>query len=264
MTALYKNGDDTVAEEGFLDALRRVGIREGDIVFVHSDIRVFGKVVSNDKTTLLRSLVGVLQKSVGSHGTLVMPTFSYSFCKNEAYDVRLTHSTVGALTDFFRSEEGVRRSLNPLFSVAAWGKHADEFMQTPKDSFGKGTAFDTLRRLGGKILFFGTDLRACTFLHHVEQMHAVPYRFMKTFEGSVIDGDKTYHDTCTYFVRPLDGTIENDFAVIEPQLRTAGLLQETVVGSGRLMSVGAKELYDEAMQMLDRDPYCFVSNTAHA
>jgi aminoglycoside 3-N-acetyltransferase len=265
MIGLYEYEGRAIIEQDFVDALRRVGVVEGDTIFVHSDIKVFGKIGVDDKATLLRSLVHALQKSVGSSGTLVMPTFSYSFCKNEIYDVHATRSTVGALTDFFRSQEGVHRSVHPIFSVAAWGKHANEFMQTSKDSFGEGTSFDTLHRLGGKIVFLGTDFRSCTFLHHVEQMHQVPYRFMKTFEGTIVDGDTTYHDAYTYFVRPLDGTIDNDFTVIEPRLRDAGALRETTVGAARIMSVAAKKLYDEAMYMLDSDQYSFMIDPgAHA
>lgn len=263
MNALYTTEGRTITERDFLDALRHIGIREGDTIFVHSDIKAFGKIAADDKTAFLRALVHALEKSVGENGTLVMPTFSYSFCNNEVYDTRSTRSTVGALTDFFRTEEGVRRAVHPLFSVAAWGKHTDKFMRTPKDSFGKGTAFDTLRRLDGTIVLLGTDFRVCTFLHHVEQMHQVPYRFMKTFEGIIKDGGATYHDSYTFFVRPLDGTVENDFSALEPHLRNAGLLKEATVGEGRIMGVLAEQLYTEAMQMLDADPFCFVAATTH-
>lgn len=262
MQALYINAGRALTEQDFLDALERIGVQKGDTIFVHSDTKAFGKIATNDKATLLRALIGALEKSVGVEGTVVMPTFSYSFCKNEEYDKRTTRSTVGALTDFFRSEAGVLRSSHPLFSVAAWGKHADEFMQTSKDSFGEGTAFDTLRRLGGTIVLLGTDFQACTFLHHLEQMHNVPYRSLKTFEGTIVEDASKHRDAYTFFVRPLDGTIENDFNVIEPRLRDSGLLHETVVGNGRIMSVSAKQLYDAGMQMLDHNPYFFVAGPA--
>lgn len=262
MQALYTYEERNITQQDFIDALRRVGIQSGDTVFVSSDIKVFGKIATGDKATLLHALVNVLQESVGHEGTVVMPTFSYSFCKNEEYDKNLTRSTVGALTDFFRTEAGVQRSSHPIFSVAAWGKHASEFMHTSKDSFGKGTAFDTLHRLGGTVVLLGTDFTACSFLHHIEQMHNVPYRFMKTFEGVIRDGESQYRDAYTYFVRPLDGTVNPDFNVAEPHLRSAGLLHETVVGNGRIMSVSVGQLYDEGMKMLDRDPYWLVGGSA--
>jgi aminoglycoside 3-N-acetyltransferase len=259
MNALYTYEDHTITELDFINALWSIGIHAGNKIFVHSDIKAFGKIATRDKTTLLRSLVNALQESVGHEGTVVMPTFSYSFCKNEVYNKGSTRSTVGALTDFFRTEKDVQRSLHPIFSVAAWGKHADDFMRIGKDSFGKNTVFERLRELDAKIVFLGVTLQTCTFLHHVEQMHNVPHRFMKVFEGSIIDGEAKYHDAYTFFVRPLDGTIETDFSVIEPRLRNAGLLNETTVGGGRILCVSANQLYDEGMHMLDRDPYCFVT-----
>lgn len=266
MNALYTNDGRAITEQNFLNALRHIGVREGDTIFVHSDIKVFGKVATGDKTALLHALVSALQDSVGREGTVVMPTFSYSFCKNEVYDKRFARSTVGALTNFFRTEEGVQRSLHPLFSVAARGKHADDFMRIGKDSFGENTVFERLRELDAKIVFLGVMPSAsCTFLHHIEQMHHVPYRFMKKFEGSIVDGETKYRDVYTYFVRPLDGTVEPDYGIIDPHLRNSGLLQEIEVGQGSIMCVSAKQLYDEGMKMLDRDPYCFAAEvTEHA
>lgn len=259
MQALYTHDGRAITQQDFTDALRKAGIARGDAIFVHSDVKVFGKIALRNKTVLMRSLAEVLEKSVGEEGTVVMPTFSYSFCKGETYDRAQTRSTVGALTDFFRTEPGVERSIHPMFSVAAWGAHRASFMETSRDSFGAGTAFETLRRLRGTIVLFGTDFQACTFLHHIEQMHAVPYRFMKTFEGTIVDGAASYRDAYTYFVRPLDGTIENDFNVIEPHLREKGLLREASVGNGVIRAVSAEQLYKEGMRLLDRDPHFFVA-----
>ena len=262
MNELYINEGRAITEMDFINALQSVGIKKGDTIFVHSDIRVFGKIVIANKKTFLRSLVNALQDSIGNEGTVVMPTFSYSFCKNKEYDKLETHSTVGVLTDFFRTEEGVRRSSHPIFSVAARGKNADDFMRISKDSFGKGTVFETLRRLNGKIVFLGADFSACTFIHHIEQMHGVAYRFIKVFEGLVVDGKSKYRDSYTFFVRPLDGTAENDFSVIEQHLKSSGLLSDVAVGRGHIMSVSAKQLYNMGMKMLDTDPHCFIKDSA--
>ena len=261
MQALYTHEDHAITAGDFLDALRKTGIENGDTIFVHSDIKVFGKITIGDKAELMRALVSVLEECVGPEGTVVMPAFSYSFCKGEVFDTASSRSTVGALTDFFRTEPGVGRSIHPIFSVGAWGAHRKDFMRTTKDSFGEGTVFDTLRQKDGKIVLFGTDFQACTFLHYIEQMHEVPYRFMKTFEGTIVDGSASYRDAYTYFVRPLDGTIENDFTVIEAPLRRRGLLREARVGNGVIFAVGADDLYDEGMRILDREPYFFVAQS---
>jgi len=259
MQILYRHNGVDVTDKDLLHTLRQVGIQDGDTIFVHSDIKMFGKIALTDKTMLLHSLVETLKRSVGTDGTVVMPTFTFSFCKNEPFDVNHTRSTVGSLTDFFRTESGVRRSVHPIFSVAAWGAHADEFMRISKDSFGDGTAFETLRRLGGKLVLLGTQFDTCSFLHHLEQIHQVPYRYFKTFDGTIIDGELQYHDAYTFFVRNLDGSGENDFQVVEPLLRSKGLLHEALLGGGRIMSVSAQPLYAVGMRLLDTDPLGFTT-----
>ena len=76
-------------------------------------------------------------------------------------------------------------------------------------------------------------------------MHNVPYRFMKTFRGSIIDGARQYEDSFRYFVRPLDGTVENDMSLIETYLREQDFLKRATVGGA-------------GMKLLDEDPYCFL------
>lgn len=256
--SLYTFEGKKIVKDDFLDALDKIGVKKGDTLFVHSDTRVFGKLALASKELFLRALVEVLEESVGKEGTVIMPTFSYSFCNEQTFDKRETPSTVGVLTDFFRKEVGVERSLHPLFSVAVWGKKQKEYLRTSKDSFGEGTVFETLHTDNGKILLFGTDFQACTFLHYVEQALNVPYRYMKDFRGTIVDGSKSYEDEYSYFVRPLDGTIENDFRVIEPLLRDEKILKEATVGGGKLLLVSAKELFEVAKHAIQKDPYFFV------
>jgi aminoglycoside 3-N-acetyltransferase len=257
---LYMHKGEGVAEADFGHSFVELGVKKGDTLFVHSDIKPFGKIATS-KTQLLRSIVEVLEESVGPEGAIVMPTFSYSFCKGEIFDRDATPSTVGVLGDFFRKEPGVTRSVHPLFSVAAWGKDMEEYLRTSKDSFGAGTVFETLHRKNGKILLLGTDFQSCTFLHYTEQIAQVPYRYLKTFSGTIVDADASYKDAYTYFVRPIDGTIDNDFRVIEPVLRERGVLCEATVGGGKLMLVSANELFDVSQDVLKADPYFFVKKT---
>ena len=261
MTPLYIHNGKKIHATDFLKALKHLGVAPGDTLFVHPDISVFGKLALQNKDTLLSGLVGVFQDSVGKTGTIAMPTFTYSFCNGVTYDKMNTRSTVGALTEFFRHQPGVERSVHPIFSVAAWGNDKARILKTRKDCFGRDTVFGTLHAMNAKIVLFGVSFQACTFLHYVEQIHAGPYRSMNTFHGTIIDGKRTYEDAYTYFVRPLDGSVENDFNRIEPYLRREDLLKETMVGNGTILLVSARDLFDAGASLLDADPYYFLQQT---
>lgn len=49
--------------------------------------------------------------------TICMPTFTFSFCNGKDYDPRHSGSKMGALNEYFRKQDGVIRSVDPLMSV---------------------------------------------------------------------------------------------------------------------------------------------------
>ncbi len=256
MIHLYTYQNIKIYDTDLLEALRSLGVRTGDTLYIHSDVMVFGRIAIENKDKILPAFVDVLKKVVGIEGALVFPTYSYSYCRKEPFDIQNTPSTVGALTNYFRKEKDTVRSSHPLFSVAVWGKHKEEFLKPNKDSFGPESSFAIAQKLNAKILLLGVGFESCTFLHYVEQEHQVPYRFIKTFDGTFIDREGRAHaDSCIYFVRPLDEDIDNDMTRITPYLREKGLVRETTIGNGSVSVIGANDLYGAAMHQLDNDPY---------
>ena len=256
---LFEADDGAVfGKEEFVAALRGVGVHSGDTCFVHTDIRVFGRPKTTDWPLLLGNLEEALIESVGAEGTLIVPTFSYSFCKNETFDVEVTPGTVGVLNEHFRKRQDVRRSNHPIFSVAVWGNKRDKLRQVGDDSFGEDSIFGSLRQDRGKIVFLGASFQACTFVHYVEQAHGVPYRYMKSFFGTVIENGCARDTQCTYLVRYLDANVVLDLARLERSLLADGLMRRILLGEGQVLIVSALDLFDRAYSMLDGDIFSLL------
>ena len=176
---------DYTSEE-LLNALKEVGIKEGDNLFVHSNIGFFGRmegVTSAD--SLCDSFLSVLRKSVGEEGTVVLPTFSYSFCHGEIYDPKETKSDCGMLTEYSYRKGGFTRSYDPNFSISVWGKNTEYYTNNPaSESFGKDSFWDRLLTTGGKLVCMNMDCGS-TFVHFVERACSVSYRYNKSFNGII-------------------------------------------------------------------------------
>ena len=68
--------------EDMVRALREVGLREGDVVFSHSNIGFFGRPEANGTTRdACATIIEAFRTVLGAEGTLTVPTFTYSFCK---------------------------------------------------------------------------------------------------------------------------------------------------------------------------------------
>lgn len=256
--ALYETENQKIYYADFLRVLGNVGVKKGDVVFVHSDISVFGKLCLLDRVALLQNLVDVIKESVGNEGTLIMPTFSYSFCRNEIFDVANSKSTVGVLGDFFRRQPDTIRTIHPIFSVAIWGRHKERLSDISHDSFDADSIFGKLHRIKGKILFFGAPLRSCTYIHYIEQAHGVPYRYLKAFKGKINNGGREYEDEYTYLVRYLDRDVILDTQKLESYLLEKKKMQETALGNGRILAIGAETLFKEGCGLLNKDIYFFL------
>jgi len=255
---LYEYEGKKIYSYHFVNALRDVGINNGDAVFVHSRVSAFGKLLAFDKNFLLQSLTNSIKDAVGSDGTIIMPTFSYSFDRNEAFDVNNTQSTVGTLTEFFRKHPGVIRTVHPNHSVAIWGRNKYTLSNIGKDTFDENSIFGKLYKLNGKIVFLGAPFQSCTFIHYIEQMHKVPYRYMKKFSGKIIIDGKEQNEEITFYSKY--GVFFSSFSDFEKHLLEKGIMKSAKVGAGNIMAAECEDIFDEGYKLLDKDIYFFLKN----
>lgn len=260
MVDLYQHEGVTISDQDILAAMREVGCRQGDVIFVHSDVGVFGKLLCLNRYLFLESICNAIKESVGRGGTVIMPTFTYSFCNGDPFDVNNSKSRVGVLSEYFRNLPGVVRTLHPIFSVAIWGKQKEKLAAVGKDSFGHRSIFGKLHEMNGKIVFFGARFQTCTYVHYVEQMHGIPYRYMKSFKGKVISGDREWEDSCTFLVRDLEKDVISDFSKLEKYLFENNLMKQVTLGNGSILLVGAEVFFDECWQLLEEDIYYLLNS----
>lgn len=262
-SCLFEYGGRCVTAKDFAIALKKLGVYNGDTAMVHAGLQTFGKLAPGSSLKkICGPLVTVFRKSVGSRGTLVMPTFTWAFCRSGAFDTEKSPSEVGSFSEYFRTLPHVKRSNHPIYSVAAIGAKAKGLTNVGTDSFGEGSVFPKLHEENAIFLLVGgATFNNCTFLHHLEQAHRVPYRYIKKFKGMITDGSKTSTVEATYFVRPLKGAVDNDYSRLEKNLRRKKLLREVRVGASSISAVRAKDLFREGMQLLDNDEYALTDRS---
>ena len=179
------------SRSSFDDALRQAGVRPGDTLFVHVDLAALGDAEGATAAAARNALVReALFDAVGPEGTILVPTYTFSFCRGEKFDPETTTTAGGPWSptaDFleeFRQLPRAVRSRDPIHSVAGVGPRAKELLESvPPTCFGEGSVFHRLLVAGAKICTIGLGLEEATFRHHVEERVGVPYRFKKLFTG---------------------------------------------------------------------------------
>ena len=125
-----------VLKKDIIEALQKVGVRQGQSIMVHTSLSSLGFVCGG-----AQPVIEALLECVGEEGTIMMPTQSWknldptagvhweeptewwqTIRENwPAYDKRITPTnTMGAVAEMFRQWPGTLRSDHPARSVAAW------------------------------------------------------------------------------------------------------------------------------------------------
>jgi aminoglycoside 3-N-acetyltransferase len=166
--------------------LRKLGVRTGDVLLVHSSLSSIGWVCGGAV-----AVVGALLDALGPTGTLVVPTQSADNSEPArwryppvpadwwpairatmpAYDPDLTPSShVGVIPEVARRWPGAVRSAHPQVSFAAIGPEADDLMSPhPLDCrFGESSPLARLEQIDARVLLLGAGFDACTAFHLAE------------------------------------------------------------------------------------------------
>jgi aminoglycoside 3-N-acetyltransferase len=246
-------------------ALLSAGIKEGSTVLVHADAIVAAQFPPMSRRHRVDSLIGAIDAAIGPSGTLVIPTFSYSFTKNETFDVLGTPSAVGIVSEHFRTLHGVLRSSDPIFSFACRGPRAQEICEIRiVECFGPKSVFAALHRWNAYIVDLGCSMtHGGTFIHYVETAYGVDYRYRKEFSGTVIlsNGMKSMCSVI-YNVRDLTRRSEADLRRLQERLTRDKNLRTVDIGRSRIMAVAASDLYETAWKMLEEDPTSLIAEGA--
>ena len=204
------------------------------------------------------------------HSSMLIPTlfilpwfktFFYDFCKGTDFDIDNTPSQVGYFSTYILNNNESIRTSHPIFSVAMIGRSAKELCENiSTDAFGKESIFDKLYNLSrSKILFFNSNFDTCTFIHYVEQKQNITYRYLKQFKGNVVNKGKNHITTCTYFVRPLDGTINTNMGKLELHMKEKHILNTIGLYNGIVQCMDVNKFVNETLRLLDKDKYWLIN-----
>jgi aminoglycoside 3-N-acetyltransferase len=241
-----------------VDGLRKLGVKPGDILMVHSALSSLGWVEGGADT-----VIDALIEGVGPGGTIAMPTlYLPSISGLEVFDVNESPSQMGEISEIFRKRPGIVRSVHPTHPVAAFGPRAVDLIRDhalAPTACGQGTPFSKLADWGGKVLLMGVDQDRSTLLHTAEDYAESPYLSTRVAR---------YRDPADGEVKQL--TLERfpgphrNFIGLDPLFRAEGVMTIGKVGKAvcRLMyaaatiKVAVKALHDDPAAVLCDNPNC--------
>ena len=240
--------------------LSEVGIANGDTLYCHSNIGLFGLINGyQSKEQVCEEFYNAIFDIIGQKGTLIVPTYTNSFSNNQIFDAKNTASKMGVFAEWVRlNSEGIR-SLDPAYSVTAIGAKSNYYSDNiANNSLSEGSVFDRILTNNAKILCLNHP--GCTFIHFVERELKVPYRFDKTFNGGQLIDGNIVNQNWTIWVRYLsDDKLIHSPTKFVKYIKNKSLAKFSNLGRGEILSISASKVFDAVRLGLDDDPWFLIS-----
>ncbi|HTX02802.1 MAG TPA: AAC(3) family N-acetyltransferase [Candidatus Acidoferrales bacterium] len=254
--------------------LRAAGIKNGDVLFVHTSLAKIGNVDGGAAT-----VIAALTQAVGKNGTLAMPAYGTAEAALRAHrdgnpvDLRTEPSQTGKITEAFRRTAGVVRSSHPFSSVCAWGAQA-EFLTSGHANEERICHSDSpiarFLQLGGKVVGLGVSLGPVSFYHVIEDTwDGFPFNtYVEPVDISYVDASgRQVNRRITYYDRELTARrIDSDGGIgvraqMTSHLSERGLLHSFTCGAASSWWFDAEEVYAE-LQLLAARGITIYADTA--
>lgn len=241
---------------GLLEGFRKVGIKLGDTILVHSSYKSLGGVVGGAET-----IINALEELVGAEGTLIFPAFNFNSWTEEHYfDILETPSQMGIITELARHRTRLGtnaiRTPHPIYSFSVLGKYAKEFYETDDpEAYGNNSAFSLFHKLNGTIVSIGLDFNhSFSMQHYIEYRTGCDYRRVKEFSGIYMGYDRTPKiKKYSMFVR-LNDTVKTDIIPGMNELLDGGGIKEINIGKAKVHYMTANEFFDNMAVIIKEHP----------
>ena len=194
----------------FEKIFKNLGIKKKDKILISSNLlkMIISKKRGNIKFEI-KDIIDKLIEVIKKDGTILVPTFNWDFCRGLGFHYKKTLSHSGSLGNYVLKRRDFKRTKNPIYSFAVYGKDQEYLSNLDnKSCFEPNSPFGYMAKQNVKNLYIDIDNiyeDSFTLCHLVEQEVGVSYRFLKKFTGPYVhDGFKSKKEAYSMYVRKLN------------------------------------------------------------
>lgn len=247
--------------EDFKRQFRDVVAPTDRIVVVYSGIWTFGHRFDVPVSRIASVLVEAMLEELSGDQTLAIPAYTYNYTRTRRFSPATSKPETGILPVTVHREFAHVRSRSALNSFLCIGPQAGRF-ETVKGQtlWGEGSLKALFQAEHARMVVLGLPWKdACGFLHRIEEVCDVPYRYHKTFHGTWDDAGKASAWSETMFVRPLNLLPVFQWSLVDQLLRSRGGIRASK-GEIFTESADAGDLVKTGQDILSDDKLALIVN----
>ncbi len=260
---IVKNTRKLVLKSDIINGLKELGLNQETKVMVHTSLKSFGYIV-NRQYDMIDALIETMED-----GVIIMPSHnSHSFSDSKGwenppvpkewhkvieenrkyYDPNIFISeSVGITPITFLRYKNVTKTDNPSVSLAVYNKsNSKDWFIHSLDEANSSNPMYKLVEEDGYILFLGTDITTCTFLHQCEIFSSKAQK--KIFRTKMLKNKKIENVEVNDYEASDDFEIDfkNIYNLFEETYKNTDSLRITKIGDATCTLLKAKDLYEIA------------------
>ncbi len=252
-----------LTEKSVRDTLTDVITSDDEVVVIFSGIWMFGSRLGVPTSDVPKLLVDVICDFLGSHRTLLFPTYTYAYTKTRIFDRLTSPPETGVLPAHALTRSEFERTRSPLNSYAVVGPRSGEACSIEDETlWGDASVMGWFDAVNARICVLGEPWHvACTHFHRAEEALRVPYRYFKRFPGALHEDGSWVRDVSpVMFVRPLNATLVRNYTGVAPIMRSNGHVRRGRSDEFPLESALARDIVSACTELLRADPLGYLSN----
>ena len=248
---------DNITKEKLTQDIKNIGVREGDLLVVHSSMKKIGWMDGG-----LHTLTDALLDALGDDGAFVVPTHTCSFIEMGAapYEADKTETGIGAFPSAIMAHPLSKRSAQASHSDAGIGRNSAVVSylidnHDPENALGYESPLNRISRAeNGKILLIGVTHKANTSVHLAESVAGIythlhynkawgDWVHTKLPDGTVKKYKQSQFPGCS-----------SDFDVIEDLLIAKDLIKFGKIGNADSRLIDAGGMIAAVSEMVKNQP----------
>ena len=185
---------------------------------------------------------------------ILLPAFNYKFTSTRIFNPEEDLPEVGKIPEHAMIELRWARSVTPVFSFLSNLTTPSHFLRP----FSGESVFAEVASHGGDIMLVGVGFDKFTFIHHVEDLSGIPYRYPKLFSGQLVEKEQVGPISVEFHVRPLGFDLHYNFEKIEQHLLKSKAASK---GDPGIIVISATDALDTLREQIEKDPLWLLDDS---
>ena len=250
-------------EKDFYKAFEEVISKKDRVVVIYSNISNFIFNIKFKNKNIPKTLLNILEKIITKNRTLILPAFSAnSFLKKRKFDIKKSIDNIGVLPKE-ALKRNYSRTIQPLHSYLVFGKDKKLIKRLKNlTSWGETSILGYIKKTNARICTFGLPWnKGCAYLHRFEELHLVPWRYFKLYEGAYYKNKKKI-GYCfeNKYSAPLGGLLKYSFKPFIPHIKKSKSYKKSSNKYFNLESVKTNCLDSIGDKIFSNNPWIIVKN----